>query len=144
MSLAGFDTLLAFHLIGLMLGAGGGVGSLLVMRHAFRLPADQARAIRSVGPRLARTSTVGIITMWLSGISLLMFKYGDNLSGLPLMFWVKMAAVTSLTVAVILIEWTYGRVKKGDAAVASRLPRIGPIAGISSLLAVIFAVLTFH
>lgn len=144
MSLAVLDTLLAFHLIGLMLGAGGGVGSTLVMRHALSLPADQARVIRGAGPILARTSTAGIIIMWLSGAALLVFKYGDNLSVMPLMFWVKMAAVTSLTITVILIERTYARVKKGDAAAASRLPKIGPIAGVSSLLAVIFAVLTFH
>lgn len=41
MSLAGFDTLLAFHLIGLMLGAGGGVGSLLV-RSAWRFSPSPA------------------------------------------------------------------------------------------------------
>jgi hypothetical protein len=63
---------------------------------------------------------------------------------MPVMFWVKMVFVATLTLAAILIEMTYGQVKKGNLAAAARLPRLGPMAGISSLLAVLAAVLAFH
>ena len=36
------------------------------------------------------------------------------------------------------------QVKAGDAKAAARVPALGPVAGISSMLAVIFAVFAFH
>jgi hypothetical protein len=92
----------------------------------------------------ACTSTAGIITMWLRGVATLMFKYGENLSGMLLMLWVKIAAVTSLTVTVILIERVYARVRQSDVTAGPFLPRIGPIFGISSPTAMIFAGLKLH
>jgi hypothetical protein len=55
-----------------------------------------------------------------------------------------MIFVATLTVASIGIEMTYAQIRKGDAKAAERLPMLGPMAGISSILAVVFAVLTFH
>ena len=42
-----------------------------------------------------------------------------------------------------LIHMTYAEIRKGNVAVAARLPKLGPMAGISALLAVLFAVLAF-
>ena len=39
---------------------------------------------------------------------------------------------------------TYAQVKSGNPAAAARLPAIGPAAGLSAFLAVIFAVIAFH
>ena len=47
------DMLLILHFVGLMLGAGGGVGSTVVMRHALALPQEQGDIIRAVGPALS-------------------------------------------------------------------------------------------
>jgi hypothetical protein len=63
---------------------------------------------------------------------------------MPQMFWVKLVFVTTLTLAAIAIELTHGQVKRGDVKAAARLPVLGPVAGLSSILAVIFAVLAFH
>lgn len=144
MNLAVLDTLLAFHFVGLMLGAGGGIGSALAMRHALTLPPEQASVIRGLGPTLSHTSGAGVVVMWLSGIGLVLWKYNGDLSGMPVMFWVKMAAVASLTLAAFLIGRAYAQLRKGNAAAAANLPKLGPVAGVSSLLAVIFAVLAFH
>jgi len=57
---------------------------------------------------------------------------------------VKFVFVLSLTAAAITVELTYGQIKSGKVEAAKRLPVLGPIAGISSLLAVTFAVLAFH
>ena len=70
-------------------------------------------------------------------------SYG-GLSGLPILFWVKIAFVLTLTLAAITIETTYAQIRGGNVKVAARLPVFGPIAGLSSLLAVLFAVLAFH
>jgi uncharacterized protein YqgC (DUF456 family) len=138
------DALLFVHFLGLMFGAGGGFGSTIAARHAASLPTDQAGAVRALGPALANLSMAGLVLMWLSGVSLLAMKYDFNFGAMPFVFWVKMGFVTSLTIAATLITLTYGQIRRGNAAAASRLPRLGPVAGMSSLAAVVFAVLAFH
>jgi protoporphyrinogen IX oxidase len=137
------DSLLIIHFAGLMLGAGGGLGSTVVTAQARAMPPEQAGPLRSVGPALARMSTVGLILLLLSGPALVSMKYG-GFAAMPTMFWVKLVFVGTLTLAAILIEVTYARVKKGDVKAAALLPGLGPVAGISSVLAVIFAALAFH
>jgi hypothetical protein len=137
------DILLALHIIGLMMGAGGGFGSMIVMREAGSRPPEQVAVLRTLGPVLVRFSAVGLVLMLLTGPALVLLKYG-GFGALPILFWVKMIFVMSLTLAAITLEWTYVQVKQGNAAAAARLPLLGPAAGISSLLAVLFAVLAFH
>jgi hypothetical protein len=86
---------------------------------------------------------VGLVLLLLTGGALVQFKYG-GFGGLPTMFWVKLVFVATLALAQILIEVTYAQVKKGNAAAAANLPKFGPLAGMSALLAVIFAALAFH
>jgi hypothetical protein len=137
------DILLALHLIGLMMGAGGGFGSMVSAQVAAKRPPEQAGAIRSVGPALGRLSLAGLVVMWLTGGALVQLKY-DGFANLPELFGWKFAFVLSLTAAAFALELTYGAVKRGDAKAAALLPKLGPWAGLSSLLAVIFAVLAFH
>lgn len=137
------DIVLFIHLVGLMMGAGGGFGSTVVMQHAAKLPPEQAGPLRGVGPALARMSTAGLVLMWVTGLTLVFMRYG-GFSNLPQLFWVKIVFVLSLTLAAITIEMTYAQVKSGNMAAAAKLPRLGPWAGLSSLLAVLFAALAFH
>jgi len=137
------DFILALHIIGLMMGAGGGFGSMITQREALKRPADQAAALRSVGPALARFSSVGLVIMLITGPALVQLKYG-GFSAMPLMFWVKMIFVTTLTVAAIAMEVLYAQSKAGNQAAAPRVAAFGPVAGISSILAVVFAALAFH
>jgi hypothetical protein len=137
------DVLLIVHFAGLMMGAGGGIGSTIVMRHALTLPAEQGNIVRGAGPALARLSTFGLVLLLLTGGALVQFKYG-GFGAMPTMFWVKMVFVATLTLAAILIEVTYAQVKKGNTGAAANLPKFGPLAGISALLAMVFAALAFH
>mgnify|MGYP003542005831 FL=1 len=137
------DALLIFHFIGLMMGAGGGLGSTIAMRHARSLPPEQAGVIRALGPILSKLSLTGVVLMLLTGFALVAYRFG-GFDAMPVMFWVKMIFVGTLTPAAILIEVTHAQVKKGNVKAAANLPRLGPAAGISSLLAVIFATLAFH
>lgn len=136
------DVLLILHFAGLMLGAAGGVGSAIVMAYGMSLPPEQAGIVRAVGPRLSRTATVGVVLMLLTGPGMLFGTY--SIEAMPWTFWAKMTFVTTLTLASLTIEIIHARVKAGNAGAAKILPRIGPVAGVSALLAMIFAVLTFH
>ena len=137
------ETMLFLHFVGLMLGAAGGFASAVIMRRALALPAEEAKVLRGVGPILAKVSLLGLVLLWATGLVMVWNKWG-GFSGLPQLFWVKAIFIASLTVITILINMTYGEIRKGNAAVAARLPKLGPLAGISALLAVLFAVLAFQ
>ena len=137
------DYILAAHIIGLMMGAGGGFGSMITQREALKRSAEQAAVLRSLGPALASFSFIGLILMWVSGIALVYLKHG-GFGALPQMFWIKFIFVSTLTIAAIATQVLYAQVKAGKTIAATRVPVFGQIAGISSLLAVIFAVLAFH
>ena len=134
--------LLFLHFFGLMLGAAGGFASAIVMRRALTLPADEAKVLRGVGPILAKMSATGVAVLWVTGLILVWSKWG-GIASLPDMFWVKAIFILSLTAVVGLIHMTYAEIRKGNVAVAARLPKLGPMAGISALLAVLFAVRAF-
>ncbi|HEX8900863.1 hypothetical protein [Vitreimonas sp.] len=138
-----FDILLALHLIGLMMGAGGGFGSMITQREAATRSPEQAATLKSLGPAMVRFSAIGLVIMLATGFALVFVKY-QSLGDLPLMFWIKMLFVTTLTLASILVHLTYAKIKAGDFSAASRLAILGPASGMSSLLAVIFAVFAFH
>lgn len=137
------DLLLFVHLFGLMLGAAGGIASGLIMRRAASVSGEHAVALRGLGPVLARLSTIGLVLMWVTGPALVQFRYG-GFDAMPAMFWIKLVFVLSLTLAAIALELTYAAVQRGDMNAAKRLPVLGPIAGASSVLAVLFAALAFH
>lgn len=137
------DLLLAAHIVGLMMGAGGGFGSMLTAREALKRPADQAVTLRSMGPILANFSFMGLILMWITGLALVFLKYG-GFGALPQMFWIKFIFISTLTLAAIATQVLYGQVKAGNTIAATRVPVFGQIAGMSSVLAVVFAALAFH
>ena len=137
------ETMLFLHFVGLMLGAAGGFASAVIMRRALVLPADEAKVLRGMGPILAKVSLLGLVLLWATGLVMVWSKWG-GFAGLPQFFWVKAIFILSLTVITILINMTYGEIRKGNVAVAARLPKLGPMAGISALLAVLFAVLAFQ
>lgn len=134
--------LLFLHLFGLMLGAAGGFASGILMRKALAMPADQAKVVRSLGPLLATIAAVGVAVLWVTGLIMVWSVWG-GFGNLPRLFWLKAVFIVSLTVIVGLIHMTYAEIRKGNAGAATRLPLLGPAAGVSSLLAVLFAVYAF-
>jgi hypothetical protein len=51
--------------------------------------------------------------------------------------------VLTPTAAAVAIHLTYAAIRRGEAAAAARLPKLGPVAGVSSLLAVLLAMHAF-
>ena len=133
---------LFLHFVGLMMGAAGGFGSAVIMRRALALPADEAKVVRGLGPILANVATVGLALLWVTGFILVWSKW-DGFGSLPKLFWVKAVFIVSLTVVHGLVLMTYAEIRKGNVAMAARLPKLGPMGGISALLAVLFAALAF-
>ncbi len=137
------EALLFLHFFGLMLGAAGGFASAIVMRRALTLPAEEAKVLRGLGPTLAKVSAAGVAVLWATGLIMVWSKWG-GLESLPQLFWIKAVFIASLTVVVGLINLTYAEIRKGNPAAAAKLPKLGPMAGVSAVLAVLFAVLAFN
>lgn len=137
-----YQIVLFLHFLGLMLGATGGFGSALVMGRADALPPEAAQPLRALGPMLANVSGIGLVLLWASGLVMVRSGWG-GFGGLPGLFWLKLLFVLTLTAAVGAIHMTYARIRRGDAAAVAWLPRLGPAAGMSALLAVLAATFTF-
>ena len=136
------QALLFLHFVGLMLGAAGGLASGIVMRKAMAMKPEEGNVIRGLGPLLANVAALGVVVLWATG--LIMVWTGQNgLGAMPAMFWIKMIFVVLLTILVGATHATYAAVRRGNAAAAARLPKLGPVSGASSLLAVLFAVIAF-
>ena len=136
------DFILFLHFFGLMLGAAGGLGSGVLMRRALAMPADEAKVVRGLGPLLANVAHTGVALLWVTGLILVWSKW-DGFANLPQLFWVKAIFILSLTAVAIFVHMTYAEIRKGNVAVASRLPKLGPMGGVSAILAVLFAVYAF-
>lgn len=137
------DVILFIHFFGLMLGSAGGLASGILMRKALTMPPEQAQTIRGLGPLLANVSGIGLVLLWITGVIMVFSKWG-GIAYFGWAFWVKMVFVLLLTAASVVIHMTYAEIAKGNRSVAVRLPKLGPVSGLSALLAVFFAVLAFH
>jgi hypothetical protein len=136
------QVLLFLHFVGLMLGATGGFGSALIMRRTLAMTPEGGRPLRELGPMLANVSATGLALMWATGLIMVWSRWSGP-GSLPGLFWAKFVFVLTLTAAAIAIHMTYAEVRRGNLAAAARLPKLGPMAGVSSLLAVLLAVFTF-
>jgi hypothetical protein len=135
--------LLFLHFFGLLLGAGPGTAQSLIARRAERVTPEEARTLRSLGPMLANISAVGIVILWITGPIMVWTVYG-GFANLPSAFWIKFVFVVLLTLIAIYTQVTFAEIRRGNVAAAERFKWLGPSAGISALLAVLFAVIAFE
>ena len=133
------DVLLILHFIGLMLVAGGVLGNVVALASVRPASRQKGGSGGKPGRAYARVSIAGLVFLWPTGIVLMVTTYGATALGA--MFWMKMVFVGLLTFAAVTIEMIYaGKSKQTGALLAS----LGPLAGLSSLAAVVFSVLAFH
>jgi hypothetical protein len=63
---------------------------------------------------------------------------------MPWPFHAKLTAAALLTLLVTYIHTLEGRAKRGDTAAGARIPTVGKGTLLFAVMAVVFAVLTFH
>ena len=135
--------LLFLHFIGLVLAAGPGTAQSLIASRADKAPPEEAKVLRSLGPMLANVSTIGLVILWITGPIMAWSVYG-GFANLPGAFWIKFVFVVLLTLNVIYTQMTFAEVRRGNVAAAQRFRWLGPLAGVSMLLIVLFAVIAFQ
>jgi hypothetical protein len=134
--------LVIVHFIGLALGFASGFGNMVLAGVIAKAAPQEKPILRRVAPALGRLGVIGIILLWASGIAIVMTRYG-GFAILPRPFIYKLTAVVLLTITVIYINVLQPRAQGGDAAAMARIETLGRLSGPLSLLAVIFAVITF-
>jgi hypothetical protein len=92
---------------------------------------------------LGKLSTIGLVLLWLTGLSMIAATSGTNALSSPA-FLLKLAAVIVLTVFSIMANMTVAQAKKaGTAPDAIRMKRLGLGSQAMAVLALIFAVAAF-
>jgi hypothetical protein len=134
--------LVIVHFMGLAMGMSSGFANM-VMAGLIAKAAPQEKAVLGrFPPAMGRIGLIGLVLLWVSGIAIVLTRYG-TFAILPRPFLVKLMAVVLLTVVVIYIHLLQGRATRGDQAAMARIQTLGRATGPLAVVAVIFAVITF-
>lgn len=136
------EVLLILHFIGLGMGSTAAIGNFIIMTLIQKSPMD-APILGRFPPIAAKVGGTGLVILWITGPIMIYTKFDGGWEAMPWSFWAKIAFVVLLTIMVGLLDLTLSQIRKGNLAVAARLPIYGRIASISLLLIIIFAVITF-
>lgn len=130
------------HLFGLMLGAGAGLGQMVLARRirlANGAPGPELAALR---PIFARMALVGISLLWLTGLWLYLGFHAG--APLPPAFHAKLGVAALLLAAVIVINVTMARARAAGNPPPAWLPKLGMTTPVLLLIAVALAVYVFN
>ena len=136
------DILLWLHLMGLAMGVGGGIAMSRVAPKFIAGPVDQREQLRPIEQFLTRIIETGLAILIITGPLMLWLKFGGG-EGLGWPFAVKMAFVAATVVLVVVSRLAKRRFERGDESASRVMSVSGPLTGISAILAMIFAVITF-
>ena len=137
--------LVILHLLGFGAGFAGSLGNNVVIMLVAKAPPAEAAGLRRFPMAMLPISDIGLALLWITGIVLLFTKYGGvgGIGTLPWPFWAKITCVLLLTALIGMVHMAVARMKRGDMAVAARLPVFARIGAVILLLIVIFAVMAF-
>ena len=136
------NVLVVLHFIGLGMGMSVGFANMVMGGMIAKAAPAEKGVLGRFPPAMSKIGLAGLVLMWVSGISIVMTRYG-RFDILPRTFVYKLAAVVLLTLSVAYIELLFARVKKGDTAALATIQLVGRFTGIFSLAAIVFAVITF-
>jgi hypothetical protein len=136
------STLMVLHFLGLALGLSTGFANMVMAGLIAKAAPNEKAVLTRFPPAMSRVGAIGLALLWVSGISIVMTRYG-SFAILPRPFIVKLSAVVLLTIIVGYIHVLMPRAQRGDAAAAARIQLLGKITGPLAIIAIIFAVITF-
>jgi hypothetical protein len=140
--------LLTLHFLGFGMGFAVSAGNNLVMMLAAKSPPAEAAGLRRFPPVMARIGDIGLVLLWVTGVTMIFTKYG-GLAGVaalpnPEAFWAKIICVVLITALVGVMHATVAKMNRGDMSVGGRMPALGKLGAVLLLLIIVFAVLAFE
>ena len=136
------QTLMVLHFLGLAMGLSTGFANMVMAGLVAKAPPAEKAILGRFPPAMSRIGVIGLALLWISGISIVMTRYG-GFAILPRPFIVKLSAVVLLTLAVAYINILMPRAQRGDAAAMARIQTLGKLTGPLAIIAIVFAVITF-
>jgi multisubunit Na+/H+ antiporter MnhC subunit len=135
-----FALMKTLHLFGLMLGAGGGMGSMMVAIQAKRAGGPPAPALLSLRKNFAMAALIGVLLLWVTGLWLWLVDYDGAMLGT--VFALKILAAALILAILIAARIAMARTPAGSPPPAW-LQRVGPLSGLLAYVAVALAVIVF-
>jgi hypothetical protein len=136
------QTLMVLHFLGLAMGLSTGFANMVMAGLISKAAPAEKAVLGRFPPAMSKIGVVGLALLWISGIAIVMTRYG-TFAVLPRPFIVKLSAVILLTLAVIYIHVLMPRAQRGDADAMARIQTLGKLTGPLAIIAIIFAVITF-
>lgn len=128
------------HLFGLMLGAGGGMGSAMVGIQASRADGPPPPALLALRKNFALAALIGILLLWITGLWMWLVDYRDAWLGTA--FALKLAAAAAILAILVAARLAMARTAPGSPP-PGWLQRLGPVSGLLAYVAVALAVIAF-
>ncbi len=136
------QALLVLHILGVAMGLSVSFANIVMASIAAKATPDEKKVLGRFPPVMIRVGDIGLALLLTTGPTMLFTKY-QGFAGMPWTFQVKLTAVVVLVAAVGFIHMNMRKAFSGDMAAMKRIQTVGPIALLSALTAVVFAVLTF-
>ena len=136
------QALLVLHLLGMAMGLSVSFANIVMAGIGAKATPDERKILLRFPGAMIRVGDNGLTLLITTGPILLFTKY-QGFAGMPWTFHVKLTAVVVLLGAVGFIHANMRKMVAGDQAAMARVKMVGPIALLSALTAVVFAVLTF-
>lgn len=108
-----------FHLIGLMLGAAAGFGSVVI---AMRAKGEPASPLNTLRPVLGHMGLAGILLLWATGLWMYLGYYMG--AGLGMAFGLKLAAATVVLALSLTLNYYGGRAAKTGVPPPAFTPKL--------------------
>jgi len=137
-----YQVLLMLHFVGLAMGFAASFANMAMGRLIERAAPPEKSVLGQFPPIMSGIGRIGLLLLLVSGVIMTYVKFG-GMGGMRWQFYAKLAAVLSLTVAVVYIYSLERRVGRGDTAAGTQIVMAGKVATSLALLSLIFAVLAF-
>jgi hypothetical protein len=137
------SVLIILHMLSFAVAIGGGVANMIAAIQLKSAPPEALPHLGTVQKRVGRLSFLALILLWLTGGW--MMDLAGGAATMPIVFWVKIAVVVVLTAASLLLQWhVFRAARAGGPPPAATMARLGQIAGLCAVLALVLAVVAFR
>jgi hypothetical protein len=140
-----FKLLLILHFFGLAMGLSVGLSNMVMMALISKASGPDQAVLSRFPPAMMRVGDIGLSLLWASGLAMLFTRYG-GFAGLSAFGWTLHVKLTAVVILTGLVGYMHGLIRKarnGDKAAAAMLPKIGRVAFLMAVTAIVFAVATF-
>lgn len=135
--------LLVLHFLGLAMGLSAAFGNMTMAGLMVKATPDERRTLARFPAAIARVGDIGLLLLWLSGLTLVFVKW-NGFGNMPGLFHAKLTAVVLMTLAVGFRHSLAKKVAAGDPAAIAKAQTTGKVGFLLAVTTVALAVWTFN